>query len=906
MPTIIIDNTPYEFEGGDRNLLEVCLSLGFNLPYFCWHPAMHSVGACRQCAVKQYKDEKDTRGKIVMSCITPATDGARISINDPDVVAFRASVIEWLMTNHPHDCPVCDEGGECHLQDMTVMTGHVYRRYRFKKRSYRNQDLGPFVTHEMNRCIQCYRCVRFYRDYAGGRDFNVFAIHDAVYFGREKDGVLENAFSGNLVEVCPTGVFTDKTLCKHYTRKWDLQTAPSLCVLCGLGCNTIPAERYETIRRIRNRYNYEVNGYFLCDRGRYGYEFINNEHRIRQPLLRTNADAYEQVTSEAAKQHLASLLGDGTTIGIGSSSASLESNYALKTLVGEDHFYQGVTEAQQRLITAMIGILNYGPVAAASLREIEHCDAVLILGEDVLNTAPRMALSLRQSVLQQPREAAKRLKIHAFDDRANREVIGSKKGPLFIATPGDTSLDELATATYRTAPDDLARLAFAVAHAINPQAPAVADLPEDAPALAKQIAAALQEANAPLVITGSACGSEALLQAAANVAWALRQKGKAARLSFIVPECNSMGAALLGGQPLEDAIHAVQAGGVDTLILLESDLNRHLDKADTEALLSGVKHLVVLASLPDEITAKAELILPAAAFAEADGTLVNNEGRAQRFYQVFVPEGEIQASWQWLNHLPASVGKAPWENWDKLVEAIAQAISLFEPILYLAPPAMYRIAGEKIARQPHRYSGRTAISANVTVVEPPPPDDPNTPMAFSMEGFYGHLPAPLMPRFWAPGWNSIQSLNKFQQEVGGPLTDGNAGRLLLQAREDTPVHYFTAIPTAFTPKIDRWLILPAYHIFGSEPLSMLTPGIAQRAPAPYLALSAEDAARLQLHEGEPMALALEDNALVLPLRIKPALPAGVAMLPVGLSGLEGIMLPAFGAIVPVGGEEERP
>ena len=128
MATIYIDNKPYEVEDG-QNLLNACLSLGFNIPYFCWHPAMHSVGACRQCAVKQFRDENDTRGRIMMSCMTPAADGMRISIDDPEARQCRAGVIEFLMMNHPHDCPVCDEGGECHLQDMTVMTGHNYRHF---------------------------------------------------------------------------------------------------------------------------------------------------------------------------------------------------------------------------------------------------------------------------------------------------------------------------------------------------------------------------------------------------------------------------------------------------------------------------------------------------------------------------------------------------------------------------------------------------------------------------------------------------------------------------------------------------------------------------------------------------------------------------------------------------------
>ena len=279
MPTIYIDNKPYEVKAG-KNLLETSLSLGFDLPYFCWHPAMGSVGACRQCAIKIFKDEKDANGKIVMSCMEGVKDGLRMSIADSTVKAFREQVIEWLMTNHPHDCPVCDEGGSCHLQDMTVMTGHDYRRFEFKKRTYTNQYLGPLIHHEMNRCIQCYRCVRFYRDYAGGDDLNVFGAHHHVYFGREKDGVLQSPFSGNLAEVCPTGVFTDKTLKKHYTRKWDLTSAPSVCHHCSLGCNIIAGERYGRLRNILNRYNSDVNGYFLCDKGRYGYEFVNSVNRI--------------------------------------------------------------------------------------------------------------------------------------------------------------------------------------------------------------------------------------------------------------------------------------------------------------------------------------------------------------------------------------------------------------------------------------------------------------------------------------------------------------------------------------------------------------------------------------------------------------------------------------------------
>ena len=205
--TVIIDGVEYQAEAG-RNMLEVALSLGFDLPFFCWHPAMGSIGACRQCAVRLYWTDRqgNARSEIAMACMTEAQEGTRIDIHDPEAVRFRAQMIELMMLSHPHDCPVCDEGSECHLQDMTVMTGHSYRRYRGRKRTFENQDLGPFVTHELNRCITCYRCTRFYNDYAGGRDFGVFGLRNQIYFGRHESGPLESEFSGNLIEVCPTGV----------------------------------------------------------------------------------------------------------------------------------------------------------------------------------------------------------------------------------------------------------------------------------------------------------------------------------------------------------------------------------------------------------------------------------------------------------------------------------------------------------------------------------------------------------------------------------------------------------------------------------------------------------------------------------------------------------------------------
>ena len=567
MATIHVDGKALEVDGAD-NLLQACLSLGLDIPYFCWHPALGSVGACRQCAVKQYTDENDTRGRIVMSCMTPATDNTWISIDDDESKAFRASVVEWLMTNHPHDCPVCEEGGHCHLQDMTVMTGHNERRYRFTKRTHQNQELGPFISHEMNRCIACYRCVRFYKDYAGGTDLGVFGAHDNVYFGRVEDGVLESEFSGNLTEVCPTGVFTDKTHSERYNRKWDMQFAPSICHGCSSGCNISPGERYGELRRIENRFNGSVNQYFLCDRGRFGYGYVNREDRPRQPLLAGGA----KLNTDEALDKAADLLRGRNIVGIGSPRASLESNYALRELVGAEHFYCGIEAAELERIRLVLQVLNDSPLPVPNMRDIEDHDAIFVLGEDLTQTAARMALSLRQSVKGKAEAMADAMRVQPWLDAAVKNIGQHALNPLFIASLAETKLDDIAEECVHAAPDDLARLGFAVAHALDASAPAVEGLDAEAVALAQRIADALLAAKRPLIIAGTSLGSKALIEAAANIAKALKLREKNGSISLIVPEANSLGLAMLGGESVDSALQAVIDGKADALVVLENDL----------------------------------------------------------------------------------------------------------------------------------------------------------------------------------------------------------------------------------------------------------------------------------------------------------------------------------------------
>jgi NADH-quinone oxidoreductase subunit G len=920
MAKITLDGQTHDAPPG-ANLLKTCLSLRLDLPYFCWHPALDAVGACRQCAVLHYKDEHDTQGRLVMACMTPVTEGLRADLEAPAAREFRVGVIEALMTNHPHDCPVCEEGGECHLQDMTLMTGHTVRRYRGRKRTHRNQYLGPFINHEMNRCIACYRCVRYYRDYAGGSDLNVFAIHNDVYFGRFREGVLDNEFSGNLVEVCPTGVFTDRTFGEHYVRKWDLRYAPSVCAHCGVGCNSSPAERLGTLRRIINRYHGEVNGYFLCDRGRFGYGHVNGVERIRRAAWKG-----EPIAPEAAVIHLATLTnGASKPIGIGSPRASLEANFALRELVGAKNFYAGLSRAEAELAAAILDILRRWPVCVPSVREMEQADAVLVLGEDVTHTAPRLALALRQATRNRAFEMAASLKIPGWLDAAVREAAQDAKSPLFVASVAATRLDDVASATYHGPPEDIARLGFAVAHALDGNAPAVADLGEAEARLADSIAAALGLAERPLIVSGVGCRSLAVVRAAGNVALALenRKNGKTQfaqepqqppvraevskherevapavhpsipqgerqgqqhslkpYLCYTVPECNTLGLAMLDGRSVEDAFAAMRAGTADTVVVLENDLCRRADGEAVDEFLDRAKRLIAIDHSLNPTSERAELRLPSGTFVETEGTLVSLEGRAQRLFSVMPPIAEARDSWRW----PVAAMRKPWPNLDAVTAACAAAFPALTPIIEAAPSARFRIDGAKVAREPARCSGRTAMCAHQNLHEPKPPDDPDSPLSYSMEGAGVEIPPALLPVEWAPRWNSHQQATaKFQEEAGGPLRGGDPGIRLIEPAENPSAEWFGEIPPGYKPDESRWRIVPLYHIFGGDELSALSPPIAERTPALYAALHPDDHAALG--GTGSVAVHLNGRTRRLPVREEPSLRRGTVGLPVDLPDL---------------------
>ncbi|PLM81202.1 NADH-quinone oxidoreductase subunit NuoG, partial [Klebsiella pneumoniae] len=583
-------------------------------------------------------------------------------------------------------------------------------------------------------------------------------------------------------------------------------------------------------------------------------------------------------------------------IGIGSPRASIESNFALRELVGADNFYTGIAKGEQARLQMMLKVLREGGIHTPSLRDIESYDAVLVLGEDITQTGARVALAVRQAVKGKAREMAAAQKVADWQIAAILNIGQRAKHPLFVTNVDDTRLDDIAAWTYRAPVEDQARLGFAIAHALDDSAPAVDGLSQDLQGKVDVIVQALAGAKKPLIISGTNAGSMEIIQAAANVAKALKGRGADVGVTMVARAVNSVGLGMIGGGSLEEALDELESGAADAVIVLENDLHRHASAARVDAALAKAPLVMVVDHQRTAIMDKAHLVLSAASFAESDGTVVNNEGRAQRFFQVYDPayydaKTVMLESWRWLHSLHSTVNnrQVDWTQLDHVIDAAIAALPQLAGIKDAAPDATFRIRGQKLAREPHRYSGRTAMRANISVHEPRQPQDKDTMFAFSMEGNnQPSAPRSQIPFAWAPGWNSPQAWNKFQDEVGGKLRHGDPGVRLFEA-STSGLEYFTAVPASFQAEEGKWRIAPYYHLFGSDELSQRAPVFQSRMPEPYIKLNPADAAKLGVNPGAMLSFSVEGQTLRLPLVISEGLTAGQVGLPMGMPGIAPVL-----------------
>ncbi len=625
MPKLIIDHREIEVPAGTK-VIEAAKQLGIMIPRFCYHPALGSVGACRVCAVKFLQGP--VKG-LQMSCMIDAKDGMVVSTTDEEAVDFRCHVIEWLMLNHPHDCPVCDEGGQCLLQDMTVSGGHGMRRYKGPKRTHRDQDLGPLVQHEMNRCIQCYRCSRYYQEFSGYRDLGVMQIGTRVYFGRFQEGALESPFSGNLSDLCPTGVYTDKPS-RYKGRRWDFERTPSICINCSLGCHVVVSTRYREVVRQEANYNPMVNGHFICDRGRYGFYYASRKERPRTAMIDGHALSMDDAVQSAVVglDQVARKHGPQSIACLGSLRSSLESQSALARLCEVKGwpapvFWRDSGEAD-RTINALTRLDSD---LSVSMGQIESADFILAFGIDPINEAPMLALAMRQA---QRRGA----KIGIIDPRPQAQPFECEHMAAAVSAL-DHCIGAIAKKIVSRADaqcPDLDEIGFVEKWPdFDPDDPGWTDQTE-------RIAQGLAGSTRPVIVCGTDIPETTTISLSADLAGLLKAMQKNSGLFYTLPGPNAGGAALLdhGSTSLEQVLSDIENGQIRALVIMENDpLWRWPDSQRWEQAVGRLELLVVLDYLETPLMDNANIFLPTTSIYESGGSFFNNQGRMQQAHAVF-------------------------------------------------------------------------------------------------------------------------------------------------------------------------------------------------------------------------------------------------------------------------------
>jgi NADH-quinone oxidoreductase subunit G len=673
MPTLIIDGQRIEVERGVK-VIDAAEQLGIMIPRFCYHKALGAVGACRMCGVKFLDGPLEG---IHMSCMVDAVDGMIISTTDPEAMEFRKYVIEWLMLHHPHDCPVCDEGGHCLLQDYTVSGGHGLRRYPGKKRTYRDQYLGYLVRHEMNRCIHCYRCVRYYQEYSGYRDLGTFQIGSRVFFGRFADGALESPFAGNLIDICPTGVYLDITS-KYRVRRWDMERGASVCIHCSLGCSTVAGARYREILRQEGRLNEQVNGYFICDRGRFGFQYESHENRPRTARIDGVETEINQAINTAAKKidDIIQNIGPEAVACLGSSRSSLETQAMLDDFCRRKNIHKPVyflNDSIAKKVKDAVSRLDLQ--LALSMKDIEKADFILALGVDAINEAPMLALAMRQAArngakvaVADPRPINLPLEFEHFallPENLKSFLFAVIKDTIKIKSELNIDEFKLKSNVY----DFLKALTEGLS------------FDQDMLDRIKVLAEMLQQSRKPAFICGTQVVTESLPDAVADVAQLFSETKEKSGLFYVFPAANSFGAAVWNNsekRSFEDILKEIEQGRIKALIVVESNPLYYFP--DRKRLVDAIKKLeilLVLDYLPSPTVNRANMFIPSQTIFESGGSYINQEGRIQyanpihrvgipvyqhsqgshppRIYGLGIPGNDPMPSWEILARISGKI-----------------------------------------------------------------------------------------------------------------------------------------------------------------------------------------------------------------------------------------------------------
>ena len=622
---------------------------GVYVPHFCYHKKLSIAANCRMCLV-----EIEKAPKPMPACATPVAQGMVVHTKSEKALAAQKSVMEFLLINHPLDCPICDQGGECQLQDLAVGYGKSASRYTEEKRVVLHKDVGPLISmQEMSRCIHCTRCVRFGQEIAGVMELGMIHRGEHSEITPIKGRTIDSELSGNMIDICPVGALTSKPF-RYSARTWELARRKSISPHDATGANLIVQTKGKRVMRVLPLENEAVNECWIADRDRFSYEALNSPSRLTAPMVKQGGQ-WQTVDWNTALGYVADGLkriqAEFGAAGIGALAtphSTVEELHLLAKLVrglGSENIDHRLRHADFGH-TAPSGSARWLGTSIASLSTLQ---SAFVIGSFLRKDQPLFAQRLRQAA----RKGAAIHRLHALDDD--------------WAMPLGTSLKATPSAWLQS----LADVAVAVAASKGIAAP----LPGQAHDAANAIAASLFGAERKALLLGNAAAQHpqaSQLLALAN--WIAEHTG--ASVGVLGEAANSVGAQLVGALPGDGGLNAGQmlTQGMKALLLL--NVEPELDAADAPAARAALQRsglVVALTAFKDAVVENADVLLPIAPFTETAGSFVNAEGRLQAFTGVVPPLGETRPAWKVLRVLGNLLGLQGFEQ-DNAEQVRAEAI----------------------------------------------------------------------------------------------------------------------------------------------------------------------------------------------------------------------------------------
>ena len=622
---------------------------GVTIPHFCYHKKLSIAANCRMCLVDVEKAPKP-----MPACATPVTQGMVVRTKSDRALKAQKSVMEFLLINHPLDCPICDQGGECQLQDLAVGYGGSSSRYAEEKRVVFHKNVGPLISmEEMSRCIHCTRCVRFGQEVAGQMELGMIHRGEHSEITTMTGGTVDSELSGNMIDVCPVGALTSKPF-RYAARTWELSRRKSVSPHDGTGANLVVQVKNHRVMRVLPLENEAVNECWIADRDRFSYEALNSDRRLTQPMVKQGGQ-WQPVDWNTALGYVADGLkrirAEHGAVGIGavgSAHRTVEELHLLAKLV------RGLGSQSVDVRTRHADFANRAPQGQAqwlgtSIASLSQLDAAFVVGAFLRKDHPLLAQRLRQSA----RKGGAVLSLHAVHDDWAMPVAAR-----ITAAPSAWA-------------QALANVAGCIATAKGVAAPAAAQ-PDTA---AQAVADALMAGERKAVLLGNAAAQHPQAgQLLALASWIASHTG--ASVGYLSADANTVGAQLVNALPGEGGLNAGQMLGQPMKALLLLDVEPELDAANPAAArtaLAGSGLVVALTSFKDAVVHNADVLLPIAPFTETAGSFVNAEGRLQSFHGVVRPLGDARPAWKVLRVLANLLGLSGFDQ-DSVDEVRREAL----------------------------------------------------------------------------------------------------------------------------------------------------------------------------------------------------------------------------------------